>query len=204
MYYSPELCRFIQPADVSSLNPYSINGLNLYAYANNNPIGIAYCSSSVSGSVGGGLNSGYHGAVSNSSKWYFDPNFLTEAFGHIENGFSIIEGGLAGYRKVKHLSKLENLSKISKKLMIAGIVLGLVVDAHNNFSNKQLSLKEQTIGFAVDGLYTVGSAALSYGISSLVTAGLALITQNSHCVRHQENNIEQKKTIPPSLMNVNF
>ena len=121
------------------------------------------------------MNSGYHGAVSNSSKWYFDPNFLTEAFGHIENGFSIIEGGLAGYRKVKHLSKLENLSKISKKLMIAGIVLGLVVDAHNNFSNKQLSLKEQAIGFAVDGLYTVGSAALSYGISSLVTAGLAFI-----------------------------
>ena len=36
-YYSPELCRFIQPADVSSLNPHSINGLNLYAYANNNP-----------------------------------------------------------------------------------------------------------------------------------------------------------------------
>ena len=27
---------------------------------------------------------------------------------------------------------------------------------------------------------------------------------NSHCVRHQENNIEQEKTIPPSLMNVNF
>ena len=40
-YYSPELCRFIQPADVSSLNPHSINGLNLYAYANNNPTGKA-------------------------------------------------------------------------------------------------------------------------------------------------------------------
>ena len=40
-YYSPELCRFIQPADVSSLNPHSINGLNLYAFANNNPIGSA-------------------------------------------------------------------------------------------------------------------------------------------------------------------
>ena len=40
-YYSPELGRFIQPADVSSLNPSSINGLNLYNYANNNPIGFA-------------------------------------------------------------------------------------------------------------------------------------------------------------------
>ena len=42
-YYSPELGRFIQPADVSTLNPSSINGLNLYSYANNNPIGIAIC-----------------------------------------------------------------------------------------------------------------------------------------------------------------
>ena len=38
-YYSPELCRFIQPADVSSIDPSSINGLNLYSYANNNSIG---------------------------------------------------------------------------------------------------------------------------------------------------------------------
>ncbi|MBE6143818.1 MAG: RHS repeat-associated core domain-containing protein [Erysipelotrichaceae bacterium] len=37
-YYSPELCRFISPDDVDYLDPSSINGLNLYAYANNNPI----------------------------------------------------------------------------------------------------------------------------------------------------------------------
>lgn len=153
---------------------------------NNNPIGIAYSSSGFGGSAGGemvssiassveGLNYGYHDAVSNSSKWHFDPNLLTEAFKHIENGFSIIEGALAGYRNVKHLTQLTKLSKISKILMIGGIVLGLAVDAHNNFSNEQLTLKEQTIGFVVDGLYTIGSAALSYGISSLTTAGLALI-----------------------------
>ena len=46
-YYSPELGRFIQPADVSSLNPHSINGLNLYNYANNNSIGLVYSSSGV-------------------------------------------------------------------------------------------------------------------------------------------------------------
>ena len=31
-YYSPEWRRFIQPADTSGVNPYSINGLNLYTY----------------------------------------------------------------------------------------------------------------------------------------------------------------------------
>lgn len=50
-YYSPELCRFIQPADISSLNPRSINGLNPYSYANNNPISIAYSSSGAGASV---------------------------------------------------------------------------------------------------------------------------------------------------------
>ena len=54
-YYSPELGRFIQPADISSLSPQSINGLNLYSYANNNPIGIAYCSSGVGFGTGGGM-----------------------------------------------------------------------------------------------------------------------------------------------------
>jgi len=54
-YYSPELCRFIQPADVSTLSPSSINGLNLYSYANNNPVRIAYSSSSGGGSNGGGM-----------------------------------------------------------------------------------------------------------------------------------------------------
>lgn len=44
-YYSPELCRFIQPADVLSLNPHSINGINIYSYESNNPIGRAKSSS---------------------------------------------------------------------------------------------------------------------------------------------------------------
>ncbi|MGM9899281.1 MAG: RHS repeat-associated core domain-containing protein [Bacilli bacterium] len=72
-YYSPELGRFIQPADVSSLNPQSINGLNLYTYAVNNPIAIKYDSSvssygsgMVSSFMGNGVVSGgYPSSVSN-------------------------------------------------------------------------------------------------------------------------------------------
>lgn len=41
-YYSPELGRFLQVSDVNELNPHSTNGLNLYAYANNNPISYFY------------------------------------------------------------------------------------------------------------------------------------------------------------------
>ena len=52
-YYSPELRRFIQPKNVSNLNPSSINGLNLYSYANNNSITIAYRSASFDGITSG-------------------------------------------------------------------------------------------------------------------------------------------------------
>ena len=64
-YYSPELGRFIQPADVSTLNPSSINGLNLYSYANNNPISIHYNTTLASaGIIGGGMVSSIGSSVS--------------------------------------------------------------------------------------------------------------------------------------------
>ena len=37
-YYSPKLCRWISPDSTEYLDPQSINGLNLYAYCNNDPI----------------------------------------------------------------------------------------------------------------------------------------------------------------------
>ena len=40
-YYSPEWRRFISPDDTSYLDPESVNGLNLYAYCNNDPINFA-------------------------------------------------------------------------------------------------------------------------------------------------------------------
>ena len=58
-FYLPDINRFLIPADVSSLNPSSINGLNLYSYANNNPIGIAYSSSSVSGTASRGMGNSF-------------------------------------------------------------------------------------------------------------------------------------------------
>ena len=74
-YYSPELGRFLQVSDVSELNPHSINGLNLYAYANNNPIRFSYSNSSAVGStsvVGGlvssiGAGSSFTGNVNSDS-----------------------------------------------------------------------------------------------------------------------------------------
>ena len=40
-YYDPEIGRFMTIDDISYLDPASINGLNLYAYCNNDPINYA-------------------------------------------------------------------------------------------------------------------------------------------------------------------
>ena len=81
-YYDPQTGRFVQPANVSGLNPQVIHGLNLYSYSNNQ-IGVVYSSSSVSGGASGGTfasrvgnsKSIYHGTLSNSSN-ILSPLFL--------------------------------------------------------------------------------------------------------------------------------
>ena len=40
-YYNPEWRRFISPDDTAYLDPESVNGLNLYAYCNNDPVNYA-------------------------------------------------------------------------------------------------------------------------------------------------------------------
>ena len=50
-YYSPTWRRFISPDNASAINSDAVNGLNLYTYASNNPVGIAYSSSGGSGRV---------------------------------------------------------------------------------------------------------------------------------------------------------
>ena len=39
-YYNPEWGRWIQPDDIEYLDPTNINGLNLYAYCNNDPVNM--------------------------------------------------------------------------------------------------------------------------------------------------------------------
>ena len=45
-YYDPEIGRFISPDSIDYQSPESINGLNLYAYAKNNPISFLYSNDS--------------------------------------------------------------------------------------------------------------------------------------------------------------
>ena len=56
-YYNPQWRRFISPASTSTINIDTVNGLNLYSYANNNPISFAFGGSSAERIVRGGAAS---------------------------------------------------------------------------------------------------------------------------------------------------
>ena len=175
-YYSPELGRFIQPADVSSLNPHSINGLNLYAYANNNPIGILYGSSGARGGmvrVEGKISLSVNSNISKSS-FSFDPNLLGDWFAHNESLYSHGAAIVDVIRQSKGLEQLEVLSKISNVLMHAGYWLNVGLSAYNNFTNEELSRKEQWVSFTVDTIHNTGQTAGSYFLGGIPYAGPVL------------------------------
>ena len=174
-YYSPELCRWISPDSTEYLDPKSINGLNLYSYANNNPIGIAYSSSGAGFSTSGKMMSSL--AISGniifgygtSNKDFSWPNldFLGTGFGHIENAFSMIAGVIDGVRKIKHLDKLAGLDKASKWLMRIGIGINVGLSLYNNLTNSNLSSAQKAGNIVGDIVYIAASSAATRGVAAL-------------------------------------
>lgn len=169
-YYSPEFGRFIQPADVSSLNPSSINGLNLYAYANNNPIGNAYNSSGYSGNISPLISSvNFSNRFVSLNKKFNWPNldFLGTGFGYAENIFSVIAGTIDGIRNIKHLNKLAGLEKASNWLMGIGIGLNVGLSFYNNLINSNLSSVQKAGNIVGDIGYIAVSSFATWGVSAL-------------------------------------
>ena len=97
-YYSPELCRFIQPADASTLNPSNIEGLNLYSYASNNPIKISKSANRTYTTLLNGSTMTHivpslnklASNVSNGSKNYWNPHWENKWFDTDRPGFLVL------------------------------------------------------------------------------------------------------------------
>ena len=162
---------------MSSLNQSSINGLNLYSYANNNPIGIAYGSFGDEVATSGSMistvrktNLSLNGNTLN-SVFDFDPNFFGNWFAHNENIFSTIAGIFEVKRIKVGLPQYESLARISKVLMHFGYWLNVGLSAHNNFTNKELSRREQWVSFVVDTIHNTGQTVGSYFLGGIPYAG---------------------------------
>ena len=196
-YYSPEWRRFIQPAGASSLNPDSVNGLNLYCYANNNPVGVAYsgfssdvATSGMANSIGnnfGRINSGYQGIISNSSNILSALGALSSAFGFFDQWSGYLNGGLeaglnywgpkgVGFHFLGQYSNA--LSKFGKGMAVVGAVLSWGSGVYNNFSNPNYTIGEAYAASALDAAYYTGKGYGSYWLGSKVgqlsvSAGIA-------------------------------
>ena len=90
---------------MSSLNSSSINGINLYSYANTSPIGYIYSSINLGTTINATQINLHNGFVLGKHSYcnnYPDLSFLSTGFSFIENVFSTFAGAVDGYRKLKN------------------------------------------------------------------------------------------------------
>ncbi|MBQ2891852.1 MAG: hypothetical protein IJE45_03060 [Bacilli bacterium] len=154
-YYSPELGRFIQPADVSSLNPQSINGLNLYTYAVNNPIAIKY-DSSISGYCSGmvsclpGSGSANRGNIGGTlSSWFTSLPEVPKALKHISKANDV-------FSTMAHSAIVSNYLFHNLAFMDDMLMIGVnPAKALGYFSKASWITKVGNFFAAVDGIITV-------------------------------------------------
>ena len=197
-YYNPEWGRWIQPDDIEYLDPTNINGLNLYAYCNNDPVNYkqrpvssagSVTSSSVSSITNGGIYSS--GSVSSGSvgssrvNWenggFKIPIWISSLMSGSDFGASIAPAlrtiyQYIRYPGVKDLNKLYGLDFVPGKLNTVCSVIGygllginIGLSAWSNFTNDNLTAKQQWISFGVDTAYTLGTFGIGYGIGVLVS-----------------------------------
>ncbi len=104
-YYNPQWGRFLSADDVSYLDPESINGLNLFAYCNNNPIMYIDPNGNfpilliLGGILIGGLISGVSSAITapeGKRLAAFAGGFVKGAITTVAVGFALSTGGAGG------------------------------------------------------------------------------------------------------------
>jgi len=180
-YYSPKWRRFISP-ETSALNPYAVNGLNTYIYANNNPVEIAhfhlntyervlntYASTTSSGTYHANTNSMWL-TVPSWLRYLSKANDLFAAGAHsyivskylLQNLGFIDEMRMLGVNPATALGKLPQASYISK-IGIAFSLLDAGIAFYDNLTQGN-SFAEATL----DGVLTFGKSAMSAWVGGAV------------------------------------
>ena len=197
-WYDPTIGRFISPDSYEYLAPETIGGLNLYAYCLNNPVnykqrpvssGGTAISSSISSITNGGIYSSgsvLSGSVGSSRvNWenngFQIPIWISSLMSGSDFGASISPAlrtiyQYIRYPGVKDLNKLYGLDFVPGKLNTVSSVIGygllglnIGLSAWSNFTNDNLTTKQQWISFGVDTAYTLGTFGIGYGVGALVS-----------------------------------
>ena len=189
-YYNPLWRRFISPDSTEYLDPQTINGLNQYAYCNNDPINwgqISVCGVSNaihSTSLVKTLKASF-GSIRDSASllghgWIGSIiSGLSSAHGVVDKASSYLAGsadGLLNYVGASRFNGFQpNIDKYSKGLMLIGVGLDIASSAYNNFNNSNLTAGQRWASFAADIGYIGITSSLSYVAGSLVTKGSVAI-----------------------------
>ena len=197
-YYDPEWRRFLSHDDTSYLDPENFSGLNLYAYCYNDPVNykqksVSSGDSVINSSVSSITNGGVYSSGSASPKivgfsrvnWenggFQIPIWISSLMSGSDFGASIAPAlrtiyQYIRYPGVKDLNKLYGLDFVPGKLNTVCSVIGygllginMCLSAWSNFTNNNLTIKQQWISFGVDTAYIFGSFGIGYGVGALVS-----------------------------------
>lgn len=193
-YYSPELRIFIQPADVFSLNPTNINGLNLYSYLNNNPVNIGYSSLStgMDSSLSFASSISCENIVVELSSLYTNTSAVNTPLKHISKVSDVFSAVSHSFIVGKYLfknGKLHWLSYLDDMRMLGvnptiglfslpkakwinkiGYIVAIIDGAFTVYDNLQLG---NTIGQAlIDGTLSAGKSAVSAWVGGYIGANV--------------------------------
>ena len=173
-YYSPELCRFIQPDSIEYLDPSSINGLNLYCYCINNPIMYADPSGhfpvaaliigTLIGLASGGLLSGLKSYDDGNRGWELVGDIAAGALTGAALGASLTLGGLVGIGAIT--GKTIAISLASSTIVSFGAGMGsYALDKWT--SNEEIKINEM---FEYGGRIALESI-VNFGVGYIFGAG---------------------------------
>lgn len=193
-YYDPKTGRFINADSLEYLDPETIGGLNLYTYCGNNPVNYKQSPVSSGGPVISSITNGgiySSGSVSSGSvgssrvNWknggFQIPIWISSLMSGSDFGASIAPALRTVYQYirypgVKDLNKLYGLDFVPGKLNTVCSVIGdallginIVLSAWSNFTNDNLTIKQQWISFGVDFAYILGTFGIGYGVGALVS-----------------------------------
>ena len=188
-YYDPEVGRFISPANISELNPKIIGGLNLYSYANNNPISrIGSSGTSVNRIFLGSSSEEYAGGlflnivdwlIGNSTTIYSSVHSLVTGIPILSHYFkysSFINDEFKLYGISKWKTSLE-LSNVNFKIgALDGILIvsNVLIDMYDSWQ-RGVSTEGIILGGTLTAASNVGMLYLNKGIMwSTTTIGTAI------------------------------
>ena len=167
-YYDPSWRRFISPDKISALNGNSINGLNLYSYANNCPVSIS-CTTPSSTSITTTVRSiNVNPIYSDYSS--FTPPTLYEILGHVSN-FLALCNGLKAAEYLTHIHGnpppikwfLDNVSKTGKIAGYLGWIAAAVDGINVYIETGDLTMAIVTSLYDVAGMYVASELGALIG-----------------------------------------